>query len=421
MCFSRALVAGILGIVFTASAAFGGARKADWVIRDGGLWVAGKRVFLKTAKPLRNFADPAACDGLAADLPRLKEKGFNAVSLNCYWHHFDHDGDGRVDVSLDRLAALIRAIYDAGMFPCLSVETYGVGGGQIPAGFWKRHPDARAVNAEGTIVRDSEYGFQTAVPSLFDEAYRGAAHDYIRSLTAGLPHELILYYETTVEPQFMGREDLGYSLQARRAYEVWLARNRLAAPAWPAGFPVPRAFRESAEWLRFRAESLADWVNQDAAAYRAVAGRDAFIAVDYLETCGAEMRLRNGDSRTFLRALTCADIIQMNWHWRSHEHRVNECAYANVRAVMRDTGRRWAITEHMTLNGSDFRPEDVPALLRSTLARGTKFGWEFVNIAPRSGDPFCLYHDDWSPKEVMRPVDEHWPEWLAEIDAAMRE
>lgn len=421
MNFWCAFLAGILGIASTSPVVAGGARQADWVIREGGLWVAGKRVFLKTAKPLRNFADPAACDQLAAELPRLKAKGFNALSLNCYWHHFDGDGDGRLDGPLDRLAALIHAIHDAGMFPCLSVETYGVGGGQIPADFWKRYPEAVAINAEGAPVRDTEYGFKTAVPSLFHADYRSTVQDYIRALTAALPHKLVLYYETTVEPQFMGQQDLDYSPHARRAYEAWLARNKLTTPAWPAAFPVPTSFRESEEWLRFRAESLADWVNEDAAVFRAVAGGDAYIAVDYLETCGREMRLRNGDSETFLRSLSCADILQVNWHWRSHEHRANECAYTHVREVMRATGRRWAITEHMTLNGTDFRPDEVPAILRNALSHGTKFGWEFVNVGASTRDPFCLYHDDWSPKDVMRPVDENWAQWQAEIEAAMSE
>ncbi|MEX0669901.1 MAG: hypothetical protein WD060_05545 [Pirellulales bacterium] len=81
----------------------------DWTIRDGKLYVDGSWVFLKIGRPLRNFADPAACQKLTETLDTLQAKGFNALELNCYWHHFDK-----------------------GMFPCLSVETYGVGGGQIP-------------------------------------------------------------------------------------------------------------------------------------------------------------------------------------------------------------------------------------------------------------------------------------------------
>ena len=71
----------------------------------------------------------------------------------------------------------------------------------------------------------------------------------------------------------------------------------------------------------------------------------------------------------------------------------------------------------MTLNGSDYQPADVPAILRSALAEGTGFGWEFVNVAAASGDRFALYHDDWSPKPLMAEVDDHWPRWQEEIAA----
>jgi hypothetical protein len=44
------------------------ARTGDWTIRDGKLHVDGTWVFLKIGKPLRNFADPAACQALADTL-----------------------------------------------------------------------------------------------------------------------------------------------------------------------------------------------------------------------------------------------------------------------------------------------------------------------------------------------------------------
>lgn len=393
-----------------------GARLADWQLSHGRLLVDGKPVFLKTAKPLRDFSNPEACRRLARDLEILRSKGFNAVSINCYWHHFDLDGDGLIDVQLDPLSSLIEEIYGKGMFPCLSVETYGVGGGQIPKGFWKRHPEALAINASGKEVRDTEYGFHSAVPSIFHPAYRKAVHAFIGQLVRGVPSSKILYYETTVEPQFMGHQDLDYSTSARAAYEGWLRKAGMDRPSWPGLFPVPDSFRHDATWLRFRAESLADWVNQDAAAFRAAAGKDAYIAVDYLETCGDEMSRRNGDSERFLECLTCADIIQVNWHWRNDTRRPNECAYRKVRDAMKRTNRSWAITEHMTLNGSDYRPADVVKILGSALAEGTGFGWEFVNVSPASKDPFSLYNDDWSPKPLMAEVDSRWHEWLLRID-----
>src|SRR3954468_7740249 len=168
------------------------ARAGDWVLRDGRLYVDGHWVFLKIGKPLIGFADAAQCAQLAADLDLLKAKGYNALELNCYWHQFDHDGDGVIDVPLKPLADLIDAIAAKGMFPCLSVETYGIGGGQIPEGFWTRHPDALAVDAGGRPVRDTDYGFNTAVPSIFHAGYRDTVHAYIRNLCRGLPTRKIL-------------------------------------------------------------------------------------------------------------------------------------------------------------------------------------------------------------------------------------
>ena len=393
-------------------------RSGDWKIRDGRLYADGRWVFLKIGKPLRNFSDRAACQAVAGSLGTLQAKGFNALELNCYWHHFDRDGDGTIDVSLEPLAELVDAIHQRGMFPCLSVETYGVGGGTIPEPFWQRHPEAIAINAEGQPARDLEYGFKTAVPSILHAGYRQAVRSYIRGLVSGLPHRKILFYETTVEPQFMGHQDLDYSPSAKRAFQAWSARQGGPIPPWPDAFPVPAAFRSHPDWLRFRAESLADWVNGDAAAFRAAAGEDAYVAVDYLETCDDTMPRRNGDSVRFLECLTGADIIQLNWHWRTDAVGPNECGYRNVHDVKRRLGRPWAISEHMTLNGSDYVPAQVPAMLRNTLANGTGFAWEFVNVAAATRDPFALYNDDWSPKPLMAAVDDHWPEWQREVAAA---
>jgi alkaline phosphatase D len=396
------------------------ARPAEWRISDGHLQVAGERIFLKIAKPLRNFADPAAVDRLIDDLDLLQAKGYNVIEINCYWHHFDFDGDGVPDRSTEPLAKLVRAIHARGMFPCLSTETYGVGGGNVPGPFWDRYPDAVAVNAQGKEVRDTEYGFESIVPSLFHQPYLDAARRFVRHITEAVPNELILYYETTVEPQFIGNQWLDFSDHGRRAYEAWREANGGAGPDWPEAFPVEGSFLEDPDWRRFRAEALAEWVNLDGQVYRDVAGEEAYIAVDYLETGGGEMPQRNGDSRVFLEQLTVADIIQVNWHWNLATRSTNTVAYRNVREVAETTGRDWVITEHMTMNPVDFRtPERVPAILRSTLEHGTVFGWEFVNVKPSTDDPFAMYHDDWSPKPIMAAVDDRWDHWQQVIQDAI--
>lgn len=349
---------------------------------------------------------------LVEDLDLLQAKGYHALELNCYWHHFDQTGNGVPDVSLEPLRRLIDAIYARGMIPCLSVETYGVGGGQIPDAFWEKHPDAVAVNAEGKAVSDSEYGTRARVPSIFSPAYLEASRNFIRHLTAGLGHEKILWFETTVEPQYMGNQDLCFSEHARRAYSDWKESEATEAPPFPETFPAEPGFIRHPAWNRFRAEYLASWIDGDAAVYREVAGNGAYIAVDYLETCGPEMNRRLGDSEIFLRKLTSPDILQVNWHWHVQRGEPNHCAYENVRKALAETGRSWALSEHMTLNASDYAPKDVPAMLANTLAQGNRLGWEFVSVSPITESNFALYHDDWSAKPLMAVVEENWEKWI---------
>ena len=84
---------------------------------------------------------------------------------------------------------------------------------------------------------------------------------------------------------------------------------------------------------------------------------------------------------------------------------------------MEKTGRQWAITEHMTLNGSDYRPQEVKGLLTNALNSGTGYGFEFVNLSNSSKGAFSLYNDDWSPKPLIAEVDEKWAEWLQTVEA----
>jgi len=403
---------------------------------NGKLWIDGVHRFLKIGKPQLNFACASQIDAFIADLEIVRDKGFDVLELNCYWHHFDPDGDGRIDSSLfGPLNGLIQAIADHGMFASLSVETYGVGGGQVPAGFWKSYPNAVAIDSNGQKVQDDEYGYSCAVPSLFDKDYLNCSRSYIRELVGGLDVSKILWYETTVEPQFMGSHWLDYSPAAKEAYGAWLQRNGLRGPAFPASFPIAESFLTDPRWNRFRAEWLADWINGDAQAFRDVAGRDAWIAVDYLDAEENTMSRRCGDPMAFLLHLSAPNIIQVNWTWHNKERKPNLKAYRRVRAAMENTGRDWAITEHMTINGTDYFPDEMEALLRNTIAHSTHFGWEFVDILADQDDPsvppgavipgafkpshFSVYGPDWKPKPAMAVVDERWKEWMLEIARAI--
>lgn len=392
-----------------------------WSIHDGKFYLDGKWTFLKVAKPLVNYGTKEGCDQVREALDILREKYYNTIEINCYWHFFDKDGDGIIDVSLQPLSDLIDEIYAKGMYPCLGVETYAVGGGTIPEGFWEKYPDAYAVDSQGLKVKDTEYGFNSKIVSIFHEGYRETVHRYIRNLVSGLPHEKILYYETTVEPQYMSTIDLCYSESARKEYEKWRQAQGITddSSRMPESFPMPYSFVNDKTWNRFRAYFLAQWVNEDAEAFRSAAGGNAIIATDYLDAEERSMRARCGDPEEFLRNLSAPDIIQVNWHWNLVEKQANQKAYDRVWKIRNETGRDWAVSEHMTFNGQDYAGYQVYELdrvLLNTISCGTRFGWEFTNTLNNTADPFCCYNDDWSPKEVIGNVDNYWGWWMYRVE-----
>lgn len=74
----------------------------------------------------------------------------------------------------------------------------------------------------------------------------------------------------------------------------------------------------------------------------------------------------------------------------------------------------------MTFNGSDFTnfsDQDLQLILNNTIKQGTRFGWEFVSVDNSSSGSFSLYNDDWTPKRVIKMVDEHWGYWLYKIES----
>lgn len=399
-------------------------------LRDGRLYVRGRHKFLKTGKPLRNYAKAEDVDGLILDLPKLLSKHYSNIAINCYWHHFNPSGDGRIEVSLEPLKRLLSALRECGMYASLSVETYGVGGGQIPQGFWERVDGAVAVNHEGMIVSDTEYGYNSAVPSLYSVAYQSAARTYMKNLVAGLGAENFLYFETTVEPQYMGAQWLDYGNAAREAYRGWASVNEEMEPLpFPSEFPANDTFLYSRAWNIFRSQQLAKWVNGDARALKAgAADAPLWIAVDYLDAEEDTMIKRLGDPTEFLRNLTDCTILQVNWSWCNIRRVPNTKAYERVHDVCRRYHKDWAIAEHMTINGTDYHPEDIEALLKNTLHNGTRFGWEFVDIGPDLDDPstfpnqvlpgdfkpqhFRLYDQNWDPKPTMQIIESNWEHWM---------
>ena len=404
-------------------------------LKQGRLFVDGEHCFLKIGKPLRDFSNAADIEQLIADLDTIQSKNYNCLELNCYWHHMDRDGDGVVDVDVGPLNRLVDEICARDMFVSLSVETYGVGGGQIPDGYWEKYPHSIAVGVDGKEVSDTEFGYMSKVPSLYSEDYLRLSRSYISDLASKLDISKFLYCETTVEPQYMGDLALDYSAEARRAYETWTTQNHPDAQPFPASFPVPQEFVHDPVWNRFRAEWLAGWVCGDAKAFRDVAGDDFWVACEYLDADEPTMIYRCGDPVVFLKGLGSIDIIQVNWHWHNFNRAPNLKAYQRVRVVMEMTGRDWVVTEHMTINGTDYHENEMHELLVNTLRNGTQFGWEFVDIAADLDDPavragevvpgdfkpahFSVYDKDWNPKPAMAVVDNNWDYWMDMVNRAV--
>ena len=393
-----------------------------WKIENGKFYFDGEWQFLKIGKPLINFASSSEVDELIQDLDILKEKNYSVIELNCYWHHFDFTGNGIIDASLEPLNKLINAIYEKGMYPCLSVETYAVGGGLIPKGFWEIFPDAYCINNLGKRVTDVEYQTNHDVVSIFHPGYRETAHRFIENLAKGIDTKKILYFETTVEPQYMGQVNICYSKSAQNEYYKWRNLNNITdkESEFPKSFPIPQSFIVNETWNKFRAQFLAKWINDDAAEYRKVAGKNAYIAVDFLDAEENTTMNRVGDPIEFLTHLTSPNIIQVNWSWFFPDNKPNQKAYDRVNQVKNETNRDWAITEHMTFNGSDFTrydDESLKKILLNTLNQGTRFGWEFVSASNYSDSYFSLYNDDWTPKRVMKVVDDNWDYWMDQVKA----
>ena len=396
-----------------------------WEVHDGKFYLDGKWTFIKAAKPLTDYSNPECCENVIGFLDKLREKHYNAVSLNVDWSVFDSDADGVINKSVEPLRRVIDEIYKRGMLPCLNMGIYSVGGNAVPAAFYERYPDADAINEKGEKVNDTEYGFGNRVVSIFHEAYRETSRKFMKDIISKLDGNKLFYIETTVEPQYMGAIKLCYSESARKEYAKWRKENGITDPEseMPEGFPIPDSFVKNATWNKFRAQFLARWVNEDAEAIRSAAGDRVKIAVDYLDAGESSMIYRCGDPEEFLMHLTCPDIIQVNWHWYFPERKPNQKAYDRVWKVMKATGRDWAITEHMTFNGSDygFSEPMLDMVLENTLHQGTRFGWEFTNTFNRDTDSFSLYHTDWTPKRTMANVDDNWGYWLYRAAEVERE
>lgn len=117
---------------------------------------------------------------------------------------------------------------------------------------------AYAINERGEKVTDTEYGFGSKVVSIFHPGYRNTAHTFIKSLAKGIDTKKILYFETTVEPQYMGTIALCYSDAAKREYEKWRETNNIndEESKMPFSFPIPLLLYRIQRGISFGHNSL---------------------------------------------------------------------------------------------------------------------------------------------------------------------
>ena len=418
------------------------AAQETWEIRDGRFHQNGKWVFIKTAKLLDPFNQPETADKVIANIDVMVDRlQYNNFSINIYPYTFDEDGDGEVDPPQREAYLNIGRIMDhcwqRGVFCSLSLETYNVGGGGVPASLFEKHPEIVAVNALGEPAYDVEYvgdiGTIKPLPSIFHPAYLKWSRDFMRHFLRGLGSQRtsrLLYIETTVEPQYLGQCNIGDRDQRRAALDFSRAAQE-AFRQWNAALPADSrrdAFRWPVTQLerdlaignpifnKFRGQALGQWVTGDIQAIHSVVPT-VYIAVDYNGRFDDPNNIRVGDHEAFLRAIEGADIIQIAAHcpkpWGSS-------SWDEVTHVSQLTRRAWAISEHMTATGASAEDDDtLTQILDNTLQRGTRWGWELVKAANlRPQDGFALYNKDWTGPILDVIEGQNWDKWLKKIGAA---
>lgn len=410
-----------------------------WSIRDGRFFVDDEWVFLKTGKLLRNFGSGSGVDRIIAEIDvMIDQLDYNHLVFNIYADQFDTTADGRVDPGRQAGLAEIKRLLDhcwaRGIFCSLSFETYNVGGGGVPARLFALYPEIHARNALMEVARDVEYGGAQGkhIPSIHHPRYLKWSRDFIRNFLRDIGDERasqLLYVETTVEPQYLGRNNvdsdqrraaLDYSEAARESFEAW--RDALPAddPRQSLNWPTTQQQRDDSignpHFNEFRGEALGRWVTGDIAAIRSVVS-DVYVAVDYNGRFDDPDNLRMGNNDSFLREVVGADVIQIAPHWAAVW---TSQSWDDVIRVDQQEEKGWAISEHMTANGG-FPTGDstMRSILENTLARGTRWGWEFVNVANNyPNDPFHLYRPDWTSPILDIIESDNWENWLDDIGAS---
>jgi hypothetical protein len=420
---------------FTSKVPGGSSRPRFWSIRNGRFYVDDQWVFLKTGKLLRVFGTATTTNQFVADINVMIDPlRYNHIVFNIYPDQFDTTASGRVDASRQPGVEVIKKLIDhcwaRGVFVSLSIETYNVGGGGVPTKLFQLYPDVVALNALLEEARDIEYSGVNGkrIPSIHHPRYLKWSRDFIRNFLRALGDERasqLLYVETTVEPQYLGRNNvdsdqrraaLDYSESARVAFETW--RNALPigdarrAFTWPTNQVQRDSSIGNSTFNQFRGEALGRWVTGDIEAIRSVVP-DVYVAVDYNNRFDDPNRLRMGDPDTFLGNVVGAEVIQI----APHAPHWGATSWNDVHRVNNQQQKGWAISEHMTANGGfPASDSEMTAILDNTLLRGTRWGWDLVNVANNfPNDVFHLYQTNWTSTVLDIIEGTNWNAWLGKI------
>ncbi len=386
-------------------------------LKNGALYVDGKWQFMKSARVVGHFSDPAVTQIWIDRMPMYKKLGYTNIVLVCHWRVFDTQGTGEVPASsVEPLRRLVDTINAQGMFASLAVETYSLGA-VVPEGFWKNMPAQQAVTSDGKPAIDTDHKSEARMPSFCDEAYLEASRNFIANLTRQMADKNFLYCETSTHPHYMGTTDIDYNAAAKKAYDAW-RKDNTGAPLFPATFPIRDTFLKNKHWNRFRAERLAAWINGEIAALRENSSdKNIWIAVDYFDNGEGNQR-RLGDAQVFLNSLGDLQIMQVYWNRHHPALKLDDKAYGAVYKVMKEKNVSWAVTESNSLGFEPLTPKETEACMKSTIRHGTQFGWEFHSVDP--GLPTSQYDADWNPRANMAVVDKQWDKWLKEIEKALK-
>ncbi|MHB0998483.1 MAG: carbohydrate binding domain-containing protein [Armatimonadota bacterium] len=373
-------------------------------IKDNHLEMDNTATFLKTAQLAADFCNENLV-GMGYPT-QFAAKGYTAAKVISYWFHFE-TANGTYG-STTNVNNYINDCYNRGMDLGMTFETGNVGGGAVPEWMFNSYP-CQSYNSSGQPAIDTEYGTNFKVQSISSDAFLHKSRGWMTWMLRQVDKTKIRWYETAVEPQYIGNQWLDYSAPAYEKWRLWLAWRYTISylnSQWGTSYtnydqiPMPTSSSDPKwnTWMVWRAYELANWINGDTQTIRNLVGEEALVAVDALIV--SNMGQRMGDQNRVMNAIN-PNIFQVNWHW------FNRAAYDtgyNLCVPIART-KNQAISEHMTLNNSDYVSADVDAILRHTLTKGNKFGWEFVNMRPTTSDSFALYYDNWAPKPLINVVD----------------